>query len=530
MLNFLIVVPRYVSKVGAYYEFPLGLAYISSALKSKGFSVFCLNLNHQSDSVATAIKNAIKQYHIDVVCTGGLSPHYHKIDDILKETKKVSPEIITIIGGGLFGSEPEIILRSLVADYGVFEEGEETIVELASVLENGKDPKQVKGIMFIDEDGNMVSTGLRKAIQDLDKIAWPDYEGLGITEFLDNQRPYSSYYLYPYDNPRLIPVISTRSCPFSCTFCYHPIGKTYRKRSLDNFFVELEYLINTYQVNMIGLLDELFSTQKERMFEFCNRIKPYNIKWGAQMRIDDINKDTIHALKESGCYSISYGLESKSDVVLKSMKKSIKSSKIDEALELTRNANIGIQGNFIFGDPAETEETVQETLDWWKVNIQYQINLGFIIPYPGCENYNNAVKNGLIKDKLAYIKAGCPPINLTKLPQAQYAKLQRKVAYYQDAYQISGKIISQKKIQKTESHNEVVYSLTAQCPHCNSISIYKNMPKIYYSIYDRLACRNCNQKFALKGSINLLYLMKERIRNRPGLYALIKRVRAILNK
>jgi len=530
MLNFLIVVPRYVSKVGAYYEFPLGLAYISSALKSKGFNVFCLNLNHQSDSVATAIKNAIRQNHIDVVCTGGLSPHYHKIDDILKETKKVSPEIITIIGGGLFGSEPEIMLRSLAADYGVFEEGEETIVELATALENATDPKQVKGIMFVDDHNNIVTTKLRDSIQDLDSIPWPDYEGLGIREFLDMQMPYNSYYLYPFDNPRLMPMISTRSCPFSCTFCYHPIGKVYRKRSLDDFFKELEYLIDSYNINMVSLLDELFSVKKERMLEFCARIKSYNIKWIAQMRVGDIDKETISALKESGCFYISFGLESISSEVLKSMKKKIKSEQIDIALKLTRNANIGIQGNFIFGDLAETEETAQETLDWWKVNIQYQINLGFIIPYPGCENYKYAVKNGLIKDKLAYIKTGCPPINLTKLPQAQYAKLQRKVAYYQDAYRISGKIISQKKIQENESHKEEAYSLTVQCPYCNSISIYKNMPKIYYSIYDRLACRNCNQKFALKGSINLLYLMKERIRNRPELYALIKRVRAVLNK
>lgn len=528
MLNYLIVIPKYVAKVGLYYEFPLGLAYISSALKSKGFNVFCINLNHQSEPLPMAIKNAIKKNKIDAVCTGGLSTHYHDVDNVLKAVKNISPEIITIIGGGLFSSEPELILRSLGADYGVFEEGEETIVELAAMLENGKYVEGVNGLYYFDGDGQVVFTGPRKPIPDIDMISWPDYEGPDINKFLDMQTPLSAYYLYPHDNPRLIPMISTRSCPFSCTFCYHPIGKKYRARSLDNFFNELEYLINTYNVNMIGLMDELFSTEKERMFEFCKRIKQYNIKWGAQTRVSDIDRDTIHALKDSGCYYISYGLESKSDVILKSMKKHVKTIEIDKALELTQKANIGIQGNFIFGDPAETEETIQETLDWWRANIRYSINLGFIIPYPGSDDYTYAVNNGLI-DKLDYIKKGCPPINLTKIPQARYKKLQRKIMHDAEKYKIFCKIISQKKMQTNEPKKDNMYVLKIRCPHCNSINIYKNMPKIYYGRYNGLVCRNCNQKFTLKGGrISFYYLLRDIILSRPELYTLIIRVRRII--
>ena len=352
----------------------------------------------------------------------------------------------------------------------------------------------------------------RKAIKDLDSLPWPDYEGFEINEYLDLQLPYGQYYLYPLDKPRCMPMITTRSCPYSCTFCFHPIGKLYRKRSLDKFFDELEYLINTYNLNMIGLLDELFSTKRDRMFEFCDRIKKYNLLWSAQMRVRDIDEEIVLKLKESGCYVVSLGLESMNNDVLNSMKKKIKQSDINTALDLLYRNDIGIQGNFIFGDPAETENSIKETISWWKENIKYQINIGFISPYPGTPLWTHSRKKNLIVDPIKYISQGCPPINMTKMSDDKYDEMVSFVDKTTNSNILWGRLKSIQKLDGVNSYSgEALWRVTAECPHCNTNTTYKNYTMVYYSKSTKIYCRNCNMKYSLKGKVDLLHMFKDYI-------------------
>src|SRR5208283_3520032 len=136
-MNFLIVVPRYTDSVGGHYEFPLGLAYISSALKQHGLRVVVLNLNHSCEAVELMVGAAIEHNNIDVVCTGGLSPHYKKIKLIIETARITKKGIRIILGGGVISSGPELVMKLLRPDFGVIGEGEQTIVELAIALKEG---------------------------------------------------------------------------------------------------------------------------------------------------------------------------------------------------------------------------------------------------------------------------------------------------------------------------------------------------------------------------------------------------------
>lgn len=518
-MNILLIAPKYRNTYGEYYEFPLGLACISAVLKQANFNVFCLNLNHCQD-VTLAVQDAIKNYNIKIVGTGGLSAHFHTIDSILKIVKACDSSILTILGGGIISSEPELIYESLMVDYGVLQEGEETIVELVYTLIHNKDVSNIQSIVY-SKNGKTIVTPIRKSIEDLDKLPFPDYEGFGVNEYLAMQRPNDNYYLYPFDNPRTLPVISTRSCPFSCTFCYHPLGKTYRVNSLDYFFKWVDFLVQNYQINMLLILDELFSVNKARMLEFAVRIKPYNLKWIAQMRVDDVDEEILAQLKDSGLFYISYGIESASDKILKSMKKKIKLEKIEKALTLTKKYGIGIQGNLIFGDVEENEETYQESLLWWEKNKAYQINLGLIEPYPGTPLYIQASKIGIIKDKLEFIKQGCPPLNLTRMKDDAYQKMT----------QIIWKEFSQNKIYATEYASHLthvdpikgnMYHVTITCPHCNSKIQYKNMHRTTNNLF-KLGCKNCNQRFDL----SIYDIFKEDF---PEIGYIVGRLRDIIEK
>ena len=243
--NFLFVVPRF-AKINELYNFPWGMGYVVSNMKKHGFNVFCLNLCHYKESIEYLISEAIKKHNINVVCSGAMSVHWNEVDKVLNTVKKINPDIITIVGGPIIISDIELALENMQIDFGVVGEGEETVVELADALCTNKDIKKIQGIAFIDTDKKIHINEPRPPIKDLDSLPFPDYEGLEFDKWMEIDTFYRggvTALLFDMNNrPRPVEISASRSCPFNCTFCYHPLGKTYRQRSLDNVFKEIDYL------------------------------------------------------------------------------------------------------------------------------------------------------------------------------------------------------------------------------------------------------------------------------------------------
>lgn len=136
-LNYLIVMPLFQSHPEDTYYFPLGVPYISSAMKKAGYNVHTLNLNHKKDPYQT-LRDRLHRENIDVVLTGALSPQFAQIKTIFDIVKEEIPEILTIAGGGIVSGDPVTTMTALeTVDYGIVGEGEETIVELCQTLQEG---------------------------------------------------------------------------------------------------------------------------------------------------------------------------------------------------------------------------------------------------------------------------------------------------------------------------------------------------------------------------------------------------------
>lgn len=494
-MRILIVLPKFVGQPGQYYLLPVGLPYISAALKQAGLAVECLNLNHEASTPEELIPRIIRERQIDLVLTGGLSAHYHAVRQVLEAARMAGPHLKTMIGGGLLSSEPELIMGALRPDIGVIGEGEDTVVETVRALSQGSPLENVAGLIFWEAPGRLRQTPARPAIRDLDRISFPDYEGFGVDQYLDLQLPNTERDFHPFDNPRRLSIISSRSCPYNCTFCYHPIGNVYRQRSLDNLFQEIEYLKNRFRINMLIILDELFSMDHDRLYEFCRRMKPLGLKWEAQIRVDNIDRDMLATMKDSGCYCISYGLESGSDVVLKSMRKNIRVEQIKQALEMTWEAGIGVQGNFLFGDPAETTGTAAETLDLWLQLKKHNIYMVPVELYPGTGLYKKALEKGVIQDRLAFIEAGCPIENLTGMSQGQFLQTLLLMHLLRKVYQSSpARLLALQEQAGMERHGRRLLRMRVQCPHCNQVVEYGNMD---LSGHRKIGCRACNRRFDL---------------------------------
>lgn len=253
---------------------------------------------------------------------------------------------------------------------------------------------------------------------------------------------------------------------------------------MDSVFKEIDFLIEKFQIRNMAITDELFVRKIEDVKEFCKRIKERKIGFVISLRVDMVKREMLELLKDAGCLSVGFGLESADNRILKSMNKHITVEQIDYALSLCRDIGLNAMGNFIFGDKEETVETYKNTLRWWHEHPQYMIALHLIVLYPGTALYNIACERGLIKDKVQFIKEGCPYINISKMSDEEYRNM---------ALEIS--MVSQGRTDILQNA-EIEYlgfgkvALSATCPHCGEKQRWSGLD-VFRSL-GNVVCDKCN--------------------------------------
>ena len=486
--NWLLVMPRMTVWNEQQYVFPIGLPHISSALKISGRRVFTINLTYKEEDVSVLLEDAIRRNNINIVATGGITSQYSQIKEITDTAKTIKPDITVIVGGGIITSDPCIAMTAFEnVDYGVIGEGEITVCNLAYALETGKDLANVKGIVYKTE-GNWKVTQLPDDISDLDMIPWPDYDGFDYSEMLDKV-PIDMLSVQ-IDGEKLSTLYFSRSCPYNCTFCFHSCGKKYRTRTLDSFFEEFDYLINKYAFNCTYISDELFLHSLDFVKNFCEKIKPYGIRWSCMGRVDNITREMLEVLIDAGCYLVYFGVESANDNVLKSMQKNITRAQIENAFSLCEKVGLEAQGGLIFGDLEETVETAMETISWWKIHPTWNISLGWIIAYPGSYDYKVACKRGLISDPVQYIKDGCPEVNFSKMTDEERRHIASVIASLQNEQHdiIRDAVISSGKFGKI--------NMRGGCPYCGEVGTFLNLDPIRQKKLE--ICPSCNHTLRIR--------------------------------
>ena len=410
--NVLLVIPRYLSTAQYGYIIPMGIMYVSSALKNSGVAnVFTLNLNHQEESDESVLRRVLAENSIDIVGTGGISGQFIEIGPLAALVRRIAPQVRIIVGGGMITADaiPAMEAFDGSVDVGMIGEGEITVPELVQALHRGSSLHKVDGLIFKEND-EWVITDRRKDIMDLDTIAFPDYAGFDYDKYLEMNGEVIGGVKYSQ-----VAVIGGRSCKYNCTFCFHPSGSKYRQRSLDNIFTEIDYLLANYNVNYIALREELFASDEGRVLDFCERMKNYPIVWSIQLRVDSVTPRMVKALSESKCRYVFLGIESADNGILKSMRKHITIEQVEYALDLANSAGLDTRSTLILGDSVETKETAYRTFNWWLEHKSVNsIDIGLIIAFPGSTLYKRARLNGRIPDPVQFLKDGCPIVNLSE--------------------------------------------------------------------------------------------------------------------
>jgi radical SAM superfamily enzyme YgiQ (UPF0313 family) len=249
-MKILMVIPKYnYRKEPDYkYNFPLGLAYILSVIKDKGYSIDCLNMNHLSGKIETILSSAIQKKEYDIICTGSNAMLYSQLKEIITVFRNISARSKIIIGGPIITSEPEFMFNSLRPDFAVAGEGEETILDLLNAIEKKLDFSKVKGIIF-SKEGKTIITPERAPIKNIEKIPYPDFEGIGFLDQLKNMHCNDNWNFQAFDYPRTYPILGSRGCPFNCSFCWHDMR--YRARSIKDIIKEIDWAVKNIKLIML---------------------------------------------------------------------------------------------------------------------------------------------------------------------------------------------------------------------------------------------------------------------------------------
>jgi radical SAM superfamily enzyme YgiQ (UPF0313 family) len=472
---------------------PSGPAYVASSLSAAGFDVEGYFFKDVDDYVG---RLAMGRY--DVVMTGGLCSHFHTLKTVVHEARRHGA--ITVLGGGIVTSEPELIHRALGPDYSVLGQGEATAVELATRLENKSNPDDILGIAYVGDDGQFTRTGPRPEIADLDSLPFPDYDLFGLRERLDAARPSDEDRFNVFDNPREYPVIGSRGCPYSCSFCYHTSNRHYRCRSIPNIMAEVTKVVTEYGVNILFFLDELFTANETRLREFCQamiefrRTAPHEVVWQAAVRVDKLKPQMLDMMKAAGCYIASYGFESHSQSVLNSMHKHITTEQIDNAVRWTLDRKMAVQANFILGDRAETVETASETLRYRAEHPELGIQVGAIMVVPNSLDYQYCVSKGIIRDRLDHIANHWSDwINYSQMTHKEHDRMLTEIY-----------LLNLRRVYRAVVRHSSADSVEYSCPHCLTDQTMRRYALPRFGRH-RVICRNCGGRLLLSGWLRMLF-------------------------
>jgi len=377
-------------KVGSVTE-PLGLAYLASCLKKdhevKIIDGAAINLTEEE------LIHEIKQNNYDIIGTTILTPMYLKAQEIIQLIKSNFPEIKIIVGGPHITIFPEQTMKeNPEIDFSIIGEGEITMPELMEAIEGKRKIETVKGISY-RKNNKIITTPPRLFIKDIDEIPLPARDLLDLKRY----KPAPTYY-------KKLPshiILTSRGCPYRCTYCSKVFGNTYRHHSVERVIKEMKILIKEYKAKEIIFRDDTFTINKKFTKELCNTIIKENlhkkIRWTCMTRVNLVTKELLQLMKKSGCWSIHYGIESGSQRLLDLIQKDITIKQIKDAIKWTKQAKIEIKAFFMIGLPTETKEETLKTIRFTKELDPDWIQVTITVPYPGTKLYEIAQKDKTLK-------------------------------------------------------------------------------------------------------------------------------------
>lgn len=410
-MKILLVEADFVREVGGKQNFfdkpsapTLGVNYLASILRNHGHEVIVLDslyeyLRTDFSSTINIVRGTRdileKEKNIECVGISITSPTRNYAFNIAKEVKIFNPKIKVIAGGPHITILREMFLErfSQFFDFLIVGEGDKTLLELINALEDKMSVEEVAGIIYRDTRGKIKKTHTRTILSE------KELDDINIVPFVD----YPEYQeISPNGDIPAITLVTTRGCPYHCTYCYSPrLWEKYRAQSYKRVLAEIEYIVKKYRVKNIRFQDDVFTFNKRRCLRILEGIKDkgWNLNFYMHTRFDCINEDIIKAYAEAGGKDIYFGLESGSQKIRTALNKNINISneKILKICRTVKSYDLHLGLWVIFGYPGETENDIQMTYELLDKIKPDEVSCNPVHVHPYTPLFFQAEKRGIYK-------------------------------------------------------------------------------------------------------------------------------------
>jgi len=381
-----------VVSLGGTYWYPIWLSYATGVIEDAGYQAKLVDASAKEWSVP-AVRKDIDTFDPDIVVIESNFASVKNDIDIIAQLKQ-DGDFLSVLVGPPASQFHEAMLEDDHVDVVGRYEYDLTIRDIAAATEEGTDLGAVPGILY-RQGGRTVQTPDRPLMTSEQLDAIPFVTSV-YKNHLDIKDYTLSHTLYP-----MVQVFTARGCPNRCTFCSWPstfMGRKFRARSVTNVVDEFEYVGNELPaVKEIFVEDDTFTINKQRVREICEEIerRELNVRWSCNARAT-LDYETMRLMKSAGCRLIDVGYESGSEKILKNIKKGIKTEDSKRFSADAKKAGLKILGDFMFGLPEETEDTIQQTVRFIRDIKPDLLQISVATPIPGTEFYQWVSDNGYL--------------------------------------------------------------------------------------------------------------------------------------
>lgn len=403
--------------------FPRGATAIASYLNHHGVPAVVVPLSHYVDVYLGEDRAAARTREVIADAVASLKPRaigisitfsylYEKGRDIARFARAAAPETPIVIGGPhVTYWDEECLAETPEIDVVVRGEGEWTALDLLRALESGADLTNVGGITWRNADGVIVKNKLRPLGNVL-------------------ELPPIDFGLMPAALARRMEVsgMTSRGCSFRCRYCheFRFWGGTVRQYPVMRVVEEMERLARDHGNSMAGIDDSMLSMEDDYFIELCAALGKSEWlpdRFGFLTRVDTITPDGLAAMNRVGLSSMSVGLESGSETVLKAMNKGVTLAQARRGLEMARGAGVSVAGFFIIGHPGDNRDETAATLEWvegiFGEDLLAWLDVATFTPYPGTPFFAHPEKYGvriLNREWAKWRRSNRPIAELTDYP------------------------------------------------------------------------------------------------------------------
>ncbi len=369
---------------------PLGILYISAFLEKNNYANEIFDSTFSSFEKLKAYLLDFKPDAIGIYTNLMTKLNVLKIIEYIKTTDEIKHCKVILGGPEVTNHIPNFLKHG--ADYIVIGEGEQTMLELVTLIDKqDTNPDTIQGIAYLN-NGELCKTEARVKMKDLEDLPLPNRKKVNLQLYFDAWKQ--------KHGTSAISINTQRGCPYSCKWCSRAVyGQSYRRRSAKSVANEIAWIQENYQVDSVWFVDDVFTVSHKWLEEFTEEITSRNINMPFECitRADRMSEAVILNLKKSGCFRVWIGAESGSQKIIDLMDRRVEVGQVRSMIQLAQSH--GIQaGTFIMvGYPGETEEDIYETVHHLKVSNPDIFTITVAYPIKGTPLYTE-VENNFIAD------------------------------------------------------------------------------------------------------------------------------------